>query len=113
MLNPVTFKNGYDFASTVNSYDDMHSKFDSLANEETSDFMLGYAFYLMENTKFLDGISTESLTAKINIGIANQCVNSVVSEKNLNSEDSLKLFNTLYDMALTSSPEDVAKAIEL
>lgn len=113
MINPVIFKDGYDFASTVNNYDDMHSKFDTLNTEQTSDFMLGYAYRLMENAKFLDGASTESLTAKTNLGIANQCINSVISEKNITPENSLKLFNTLYDMALNSSIDDVANSIEL
>jgi hypothetical protein len=113
MVNSVFFKEGYDFASTVNNYDDMHSKFDSLASAYTSDFMLGYAYYLMETAKFLDGASSESLTAKTNIGIANQCIYSAIADKNLNSDETLKLFNTLYDNALVSSPEEVAMALEV
>lgn len=111
MENINIFKDGYEFASNyAKSFDDMHSKFESLQENETSAFMLGYAFYLIEISKFLDGASTESLTSKINLGIANKCLNSVISEKNLSSDDALKLSNTLYEMT-NCNINDVAKAV--
>lgn len=111
MENVNLFKNGYEFASNCEkSFDDMHSKFESLKEDETSAFMLGYAFYLMETAKFLDGASTESLSTKVNLGIANQCLNSVIALNNISSEDALKLSSTMYEMA-NQNIDDVANTI--
>lgn len=111
MDNINLFKDGYDFASNLEkSFNDMHSKFESLPEGETAAFMLGYAFYLVETAKLLDGASSESLTAKLHYGLAKQCLDSVASERALSSDDALKLSNTLYDMA-SSSLDDVAKAV--
>lgn len=111
MENINLFKSGYEFASNCEkSFDDMHSKFDSLQENETSAFMLGYAFYLMEIAKFLDGASTESLTSKVNLGIATQCLNSVVAQNDISNDDALKLSSTMYDMA-NQNLDDVAKAV--
>lgn len=112
MDNINSFKNGYKFASNnEKTFDDMHSKFESLQENETSAFMLGYVFYLIETAKFLDGASVESLSAKMHIGIAQQCLNSIITEKNLSNEDSLKLCSTLYEMAGENSIEDVANSV--
>jgi hypothetical protein len=107
MGNINLFQEGYNFASnTEKTFDDMHSKFESVQGD-VSVFMLGYAFYLIETAKYLDGASTESLSAKLNIGIAQQCIDSVATEKNLSSDDTMELFSKLNEMALNSSLEDV------
>lgn len=104
------FKDGYGFASSEKTFNDMHSKFERLDNDASA-FMLGYALYCIETSKSLDGASTESLSSKMNIGIAQECIKSVVNENSLDSNKYMEISNTLYEMAGENSIYEVAKKV--